>query len=317
MAGLKRTVHLTVSDKETGAVLLADGLLRIDFTVETTLGGGVDVAKFEVYNLADKTIRMLSSPTSKAVTLKVSSPYSKTLSVLFEGELINIHHAISFQDSITSIWCWKKGQAEGKKPIQSLSIEGNPTVKNVVDALVAGIVDKQGNTIYKAIWTAVPEPTQETPVRSMSFNKTYFEAINQVLKEVGLSYTIADGYINICPIPSKEGDINTIQPSAITHSIIPIFLKKPIELGVAEVTIHYSLSGHILPTHIVHLVPNPKLQTSLAGYDQDALSLVSNFTAILPSDYYFVSNVIHRGSAYTNDWDTVIQGFYYAGGRSR
>jgi hypothetical protein len=319
MASIKRTVRLTVIERDSGVVLLDNDTLRIDFKVETMIGGALDTARVKVYNLADDTITQISTDTPKDVVLSVGKKFDTALSNIFVGELVNTHHALSFQDSITTLWCWKKGQKQGKEPIGEFPNMDGKTVREVVNTILLqkSIQGPDGKPLFRADWTSVPESYLNYQVKSTAFNKTSFLAIKQVLSEAGLVFAINQDILKVAPEPLKAGDNAAMTSWGEPTQIIPTLLKKPIELSIASIDVSYELSPFIVPLDVITLdYKEQRLQTNLGGYSDKFLSIVNNATKIVPNNAYFLTKVTHEGSVYTDSWDTKLHGIIYSGART-
>lgn len=315
MPQLKRIVHLKVTSKE-GQVLLDDSTLRIDFTVREKVGRAIDTASIRVYNLRPELVAHLTSGKKQDVELSISHALSKRTTTIFTGKAVNIHATSMFEDHITTFYCWAEGMVEAAEHRMSMTWKQS-TISSMLSQVIQDINEKAGETIYSSfsITSEAVAKKLETVVNSLTVEAvTHLEAIQKILDEEYLTFSKSGGVLKIYEVPNHVGMEQKLLDSGVPfHSIVDTKLKKPVDFDVATVNISYSLSEYMHPSDLIKLEPS-KLQTSLGGYDEVALSIVADITKLVPNTVYFLLEVTHSGSAFTDEWDSLLHGVVYSDG---
>lgn len=310
---LKRKVRLTILDGSRKILLAED--LRIDFEVKLMIGDALNVATIDIYNLAKGTISELSSAKQFSVTLEVGSAGSDMLSVLFTGDLINIHYTPDLADNRTTLWCWQRGMSQSHKFQSNPTVYTKRTVKDIVEDINRKITD-EGKQVFTINYDLASKTNYGKEINAFYTTDTHIKSIKKILGENNMIMAIRGASIFVSDAVSKEDSVDVIakNKSAVSYTVSPLRLKKPVEFSLVEATVVYELSSDIKPLDILK-IDDEQIRANLSGYDPLHLQLVEGVNKILPKTHYLIMEVTHSGSLYTDSWDTSMRGIVHTSSR--
>lgn len=320
MTSIKRKISLLVF--QNGKEIFSSGELRVDFTVNKSIGDAVNTSKIDIYNLAPATallfttkgVATLSKMSSKDVLaqqlyvrLSVSHFGLDTEVLLFEGYVQNSHTSSMFEDKITTLWCWQKGGNIFQTAPEIPETYTQMPLKDLITAVVKGSgggdipIDFSGATPSK-LEAVVNYYVRNTPV-NRGFAK-YLAAYQLQFFFDGNTFVVFDKLRN-----DGRDLINT--PKNVTRININL-LKKPVVFDLASAVVTYNLSPEIVPANFLQVADDIKLQSQLGGVE-DSLNLVASKDTLLPKGFYQIMSVAHSGSCYTDLWQSEITGVIRTG----
>lgn len=294
-----------------GNVLLKTEDLRVDYEVKYGIGDALNTAKLDVYNLAPQTIQAIYTSQQCVVHLEVGN-FGEKLSTLFYGNIMNVYQTPNLPERITTLWCWEAGIYEAKKikPVSHTYV--GMSVKNLVST-INGLITKEASstTLYTINFDKASPSKLNKVVNNWIIRESPLDNLHKLLRQNNLVMSLVHSVIHITDAVVKNSSVEElIKLGNKPFKILPVHLLKPIEFSIATVDLEYILTPELRPMSIIQIPETSEIASSLSGFDDTALKLVEGFTNILPRSHYFLLDVTHRGSAYTNDWTTVLSGVY-------
>ena len=315
MISLKRAVQLTVT--KDGETVFTSGELRVDFVVDNMVGNALNTSRITVYNLSPACVKTLSTRDAPiSVKLEVGYKSDARLTTLFEGDLINIHHTPMFENTLTTLWCWQRGGKESQVSPKPAKTFTSMSVKDIATNIVQSLVDAEGQQVASISFDKVVGTIADTVVPSFIYKKSAQDSLKDLLDRYSLQYNLAGGVFIISNKLTKVGQeeemVQVIQIDSGVVLIHPTLLKKPISFSVATATVTYELTPNVEPLSFMQVQSGDAELQSTLSYSEGLLKLAEGVTNLTPRDYYQILKVVHRGSCYTDEWETEIKGIIYS-----
>lgn len=271
--------------------------LRVDFHVVKMQG--YNRAKFEVYNLSDKTVKELANG-ERYCRLSISlhdQPYQILIEDMFVS---NTLRETKMPNNITSLYCYDKIRKEVTEEQINLSTT-DTTLKGIMTAAIAA----SGND--------TPITFKDFPAAKLSYicpkpNYLWSGSVDGLFNGLANSYNfkwfIEGKGITAMYIPS----VDTLSSSSLKSKPADIVLKtsnlraSP-KIGPASLQIVSNLDTRITPTSILD---SSKLVTASTADTDETLQTANNFlkSAVSGFSKFQCIAVEHQGSNFTKRWET-------------
>lgn len=313
---LKRKLNLTVTKVGDSTPLLVTGALRVDFQVEKMIGNALNTGKFTIFNLAPDTVRAMSDLSAKyRVVLEVGNITDTVLTTLFDGELINIHNTPMYQDNLTTLWCWERGVKASQKQTPKHETIIKRKVKDIATDIVSQIKDDEGNPVYTIDFSQVTKGRHEEEVPVYTTTDSPINILRNLLGQRGMTFAVRNGVIMVVDTLLSEEDNATLATVSEDRlfKVHPFLLKKPVSFNIASAEVYYNLFPSVQPLDVMYIdyEQDDGIVQSQTALGDKALQIVTGLKDLLPRDYYFIHKIVHRGSLYTDEWETFVRGIIY------
>jgi len=288
-------VKLTATNKA-GVVILETSNLRVDFDIRDIKG--YTRAKFDIYNLATKTIGLLSNG-EVYISLDVALHDDEPVNLVSSMFVSNVIEEMDVPNSVTSLFCTSSIKQEALDVDVSV-IVNNPTLKNKLEALkvASGFT---GRFIYKYFPKGVLDAT--TPKPRSKQEGTLLECL------IKLSYEGFDFYTqgkNI--VLSYRPDFENMKDTDLFINEEAVVLdtknmRQNPRLGPATLSVVSNLDTRIQPTVILDV---SNLLTAAPDVSEISLQQAREILKdkVAGFDRYRIYQVQHKGSNFTKDWNT-------------
>lgn len=319
---LRQEVVLQVHDEKGKLVLDASGL-RVDFDIRFI--PEFNRATFKIFNLSDSSIVAIRDG-KKYVTLKVRLGDGKLETLANKYFLSNLTDILQLPDRITTLFCFDSLRNEVlEKPVNTVVY--SPTLRNLVQRTIEATGYK-GETTFEnfpfttdvrggrqdSIIRIIDEPLQERK-RALSY-KSAQQCLRVLEKEFDFRTYTKDDRLAIVYIPRDigkgeggGGEAVTRRPPQFDSEEIVLdvrAMRSNPRIGIAEAHIDSNLDPSIKPGSVMDF---SKLITIESNAEADTLEIVADFQSTYRNNSkYQAFSVQHKGSNYTDSWNTIVTG---------
>jgi hypothetical protein len=271
--------------------------LRVDFHVIKMTR--FNRAKFDIYNLSDKTVKELCSG-ERYCRLSVSlhdQPYEILVDNMFVS---NALRETVIPSNITSLYCFDRAKKDVTETninmvSQDTSLEG--ICSGAIDSL-----DGVDEVIYKNF------PSSHLKYKSANPKYLWSGSVEGLLDTVSESYGASWFIEDKSIILMYKPDLSKVKESGLEDKPADIVLqtsnlRSTPKVGPANLQIVSNLDVRIKPTSILD---SSELVTATTSSNLDTLQLTKNFLKSPISGFskFQCVAVEHRGSNFTNKWET-------------
>ena len=279
-----RLYRLSITTKE-GENKVIDNL-RISFEVTKTIRSYPNLAKIELYNINENTLRMVRDKYTK---ISLEAGHKGSLRLIFKGDIRNVVDSRSDVDRITTIFA-----GDGEQDWQSASF--NKTLTSNLD--IASVLKDIGSTFKNTIvgdTSLVSIPPDK--LRGQVLSGSSKDILDVLAEDYGFNWSIQDGEMVFVPInePLESDEAVLITPATgmIASPIIT-------EIGVDVKTL-------LLP----NLQPNRLFEIRSVGTEVSLGDLFfRDIKKTKAEGTYKIQEVIHKGDTHDNEWSTTSKGVY-------
>lgn len=308
MAELKRKVVLSLSSGS-NSIVLTD--LRIDFDVQSHLANAIDKCTVTVYNLAPETIKYLATNNIK---MKLQAGYvGGILKTVFEGEVINFNPVKMYQDHMTYLYCYTDQSTSMGNPVEFTG-KKNIKLKTLINLLAeqAGFPMNSGRRYNDELFPR--EVLETTVVSTFTGSRTVREELNLLGKQYNFFVSTSGGVLRIIREQRTGKDLSRYIDSTKNIVVNELKMKGAADFGLAEVSLRYDLSPEIFTGYGLE-VPK-EISATIKGFNE-ALFLIDGIGQLAPERLYQIFTVNHKGSNYTDEWDSEITAYIHKNLRGR
>jgi hypothetical protein len=271
--------------------------LRVDFHVIEMQG--YNRAKFEIYNLNDKTVKELTNG-ERYCKLSVSlhdQPYEVLIDEMF---ISNAMRETKMPNNVTSLFCYDKLRKNVTEETVSFSTQ-NTTLAGIMNAAIA----KAGSDIpidFKDFPSAKLAFKYPAPIYIWS--GTIDKLFNSLGKQFGFKWFIRGKSIVAMYTPSVdnlgESSLSTKKPDIVLKTSN---MRATPKIGPATIQVTSNLDTRIRPTSILD---SSKLVTASATDTDETLQTSLDFLKTVVSGFskFQCIAVEHQGSNFTKKWET-------------
>jgi len=261
--------------------------LRVDFTVEKSLVGYASLAKITVYNLIKENRERIKD---KGQQVKLYAGYDD-LPLLFSGDLVNVIHVYEKPDWKTEIYAGDKADIL-RRAVINKSLPADTTPQQLMDELV-GAMDGVTKGIMDGLTNCLNN--KRSLLRSIQLAGNVGDFLDELAKNCGFDYAIADGIIDTSPTESAISDVPVVLINQLTGMI-----------GAPERT----ADGVEVKTFL-----NPALRLGRAIEIEAASNKINagnlqfrDAPTPATEGQFKVIKMVHEGSLWSNKWETSISG---------
>lgn len=295
---IKQDVTLLVHDAESGGNLILDTSgLRVDFDIR--LIPEFSRASFVIYNLTEATIKSLMAG-DRYVTLKTRLHNGKEYTIANRYYLSNATDELTLPDRITKLFCFDKLRKQVLEKQVNETVK-NPSLENMITQVLTS-AEHSGGIDFLFFPKGKLEEFKR-PSRPM-FGSVQ-QCIRRLEKEFNFETYTLDGGFSFMYKPSLDNvektGLSEKKPDVVLQTRA---MRSNPKIGIASASINSNLDPRIRPTSVLDL---SELLTVGADAEERTLQLTDNYLKSF-SNYskYAAFAVTHKGSNYTNSWNTNI-----------
>lgn len=280
-----REYKLTIITKD-GEVKSINSL-RVIFEITKTIRSYPNLARIELYNINNDTLRMLET---KYTQIQFEAGYKGSLRLLFKGQIRNVTDSRRDIDRIVTVYA-----GDGEQDWQNATF--NKTLSSNID--LASVLRDIGSTfsdIFVGSTDDVSVPADK--LRGQSLSGSSKDILDNLAEDYGFNWSIQDGEMVFSP---KESPPVSDEAILLTASTGMIGSPTITEIGV-------NVTSMLIP----NLQPYKLFKVQSVGSEVSLGDLYfRDITKTKAEGTYFIQEVTHKGDTHDNEWSSVVKGATY------
>ena len=305
-----QSVRLEIQNSDK-SVFKTDGL-RVDF--EIRIVAGYNRAKFTIYNLNEETVRVISEEGSLVkMFVRLHDQTEQELGYKF---LVN--NAVNYKkvpNAVTELYCISHIRKNFTSRFVNVRVT-DTTLKGYLKQLERE-VNKTNGVNVNFVFRHFPRSVENyRPLRSLS---SWTGDVLTALEKLGRAYsfTVNEGEGNdiiLLFLPTKENQHLSTQNSSTSYKLKTVNMRSTPQVGIVQLNIDSILDFNIKTGTILD---TSELVTASAGDTFEFLTQVGNQikAPIGGNGRFSTLEVVHKGSNYTNVWNTNAVAVKASGGK--
>lgn len=333
-----RRVEIIVSRKDDPSVRTVFSDHRIDFEVKSEVGWPADTADITLYNLSLEEVKLLQNKSFGELYIEIRAGYKPegedragqnggyqnyidlksndsekrieilgTNATIFSGVITNCVGFRRPPEHVTQLFCISKAFGVATDFKQMKAIPKGATLRDAIQSMCS---DYGFGTIstFGVSGTAMSSILRN----GRTFHDTFLVEFRKLLGEYNMNFSMTTGEIQIFPETFADKDaVNRMSKDREPIKLdVNSVIGNPIA-GICTYTLTTFLNSSVQPGMILDvslLVGNELLANGVTSVTGEGIVLNTDSSIFrwAMEDKYFITNVVHRGSTHTMEYQTVI-----------